>query len=208
MEKISFYDLLSLLLPGSLCSLFILIVANDFGINWNILLLNESYQLIVFLSSAFILGSSIDIVTRKSLKYYGMIGLYNPIYKIYTKLAKGTPLEPFYKDLKQFTGDEKEDNEKMEVLWSEIFYDLEAKDRINVPKTYQSFYFFYRNFITLSIPIVLVSLFMMTKFPDKYTCIFVISIIVMLLSFFNARWNRIKMVDRTFWIYYSLNKNR
>jgi hypothetical protein len=100
--------------------------------------------------------------------------------------------------------------ERIERLWSEIFYEMEAKDQIKIPKSYQSFYFFFRNFFTLSIILILfITLIQIFYYkPHLLALMLSANIIALITSYIGAKWNRKKMIERMFWTYYSLYKNK
>ena len=76
MEKISLYDLLSILLPGALLTLAIEVIINDFGLKIDSLETNNYFKLTLFLSSSIYIGSLINISTKKLLKIYKNLCLY------------------------------------------------------------------------------------------------------------------------------------
>jgi len=93
---------------------------------------------------------------------------------------------------------------------------LEANKQINVPKNFQSFYFFFRNFftlgllvLTLTIVVYIIDLLYQPFHLEtvKYIYLIVVSVFVIIVSIIAANWNRKMMVKRMFWTYYSLYKN-
>jgi hypothetical protein len=218
MQKLSLYDLLSVLLPGAILTLVIEFIGLNFGIEVSSSDLNEYFTLTLFLSSSIFLGSIINISTRNLLNLYKFIGLYTPLSQIYSKSLGLVHIKPFFQNiLDSFTIDfSKNDNDsieniekrKLEHLWSIIYYELEAKEDIGAPKAFQSFYFFFRNFFTLGIILFFPLLFLMINkhYEEQYLLFFVFNLISILLSIPAARWNRKQMTERMFWTYYSLNK--
>ena len=212
MEKISLYDLLSILLPGAIFTLFIEFMFFQF--NWHIdnYEVNEYFKLTIFLSSSIFFGSIINIITRALLdKYYSKTWLYEPIPDIYKKLYSDENL-PIVKFLTKKLNEIEDNNfnNKIESLWDEIYFELESNNKIKVAKDFQSFYFFFRNFFTLGllllfVLIVLTIVWYNTKHVFAYLLGF--DVIMMILSIISAKWNRKQMVKRLFWTYYSLHKN-
>lgn len=215
MEKISLYDLLTLLLPGALLTFFIELIASNYNFNLDELGLNQYFNLAFFLSSSIFLGSLINVLTNKWLKYYRKIGLYTDIGIIYKNNKNLKRIKPFFQEkLKTIIGIEEfkknSRSENFDIIWDEIYYELEAKDQINSPKTFQSFYFFFRNFFTLGIILFLPTLILCiyTKFQSLYVLLFLINLSAILISWKAGDWNRRKMVDRMFWTYYSIYKTK
>lgn len=214
MEKLSLYDFLSVLLPGALLTLLIEVVATDFGLDLERHEINQYFRLTLFLTSAIFLGSLINISTRFFFKFYRKIKLYTSIIDIYTKSKSLKHIRYYFDDLMvnsqipQLKTDIKFLN--IENLWNEIYYELEATDKIKVPKAFQSFYFFFRNFFTLGMILfpVLTFAFIYNRCAiNKYTLLFIINIIGLLISLYVGKWYRGRMVERMFWTYYSLHKN-
>jgi len=206
MEKLSLYDFLSVLLPGSLLTLFLLFFVRDLGVDFKQIELNQYFSLMVFLSFSIFLGSIINILTRSLLdKPYKAIGLYEPISKIYSKFSKGKLLEPYYEEMMNKLSPEKDFDEKIEDVWAKIYYTLEANNKIAVPKSFQSFYFFFRNFFTLGLLLLIPAVIMLCYYQfNYYLYTLILTILIMVLSIFSAKWNRKKMVERMFWTYYVL----
>ena len=212
MEKISLYDLLSILLPGAIFTLFIEFMFFQF--NWHIdnYEVNEYFKLTIFLSSSIFFGSIINILTRALLdKYYKKTWLYKPIPDIYKKLYsdENLPIVKFFtKKLNEI--EDNNFNNKIESLWDEIYFELESNNKIKTAKDFQSFYFFFRNFFTLGLLLFLVLIVLTigwyhTKSVFAYLLGF--DVIMMILSIISAKWNRKQMAKRLFWTYYSLHKN-
>ena len=226
MEKISLYDLLSILLPGAIFTLFIEFLFFQF--NWHIdnYEVNEYFKLTIFLSSSIFFGSIINIFTRAMLNgFYKKISLYTPMYKIFKKIfTKDTILAKKYFDVKLVeignklgdtnieidNLDDKTYHKYIEVLWDEIYFELESNNKIKVAKDFQSFYFFFRNFFTLGLLLFFVLIVVTIGWYNTkpvFAYLLGIDVIMMALSVFSAKWNRKQMVKRLFWTYYSLHKN-
>lgn len=207
MEKISLYDLLSILLPGALLTLVIEVMIYDFGLKIDGLEINNYFKLTLFLSSSIFMGSFVNILTRKFLKLYEKIGLFTPLRKIFESSTELELIKPFLKKkMNLLAFDSKE--EKLEQLWSVVYFELEANGKISNPKAFQSFYFFFRNFFTLGVILFLPLLFQLIFhcFSPKYIFLCSINFLGVFLSISAAKWNRVRMMERMFWTYYSLNK--
>jgi len=213
MEKLSLYDLLSVLLPGALLTLFIEVVATDYGLDLNSLKINQYFRLTIFLTSSIFLGSLVNIITRILFKIYRKIGLFTSVYKIYKKSKNLKQIHAFFDKMMQAIDKRhlKKDSkhERIEYLWNEIYYELEATDKIKTPKAFQSFYFFFRNFFTLGLILLLfLPILVAIKWVSiKYTLLLGVNILGIIMSSFAGKWYRERMVERMFWTYYSLNKN-
>ena len=98
--------------------------------------------------------------------------------------------------------------EPIDFIWSTIYYELEAKEQISSPKTFQSFYFFFRNFFTIGVLLLIPAAFSfkVIGFNIEYLMLITTIITSILLSIYAGRWYRAKMVERLLWTYYSLNK--
>lgn len=211
MEKISLYDLLSVLLPGAILTLSIEMLMLNLGFEYDSVATNQYFSLTIFLSFSIFLGSLINISTRGLLKIYRKIGLYTSIYQIYEQAQALNTIKPFYKKLMdKLCSDDCSKEQKVEQLWSEIYFELEATEKIGSPKSFQSFYFFFRNFFTLTIllyiPLIIVIIINWISF--KYLIFLAVNILGTFLSVYAGKWYRERMVERMFWTFYSLNKNK
>jgi len=207
MEKISLYSLLSVLLPGAILTLLIDLFLKNVGIDLSNYEFNNYLILTVFLSTSIFIGSLIDVLTRNMLGKYRRIGLNTPIYTYYKEDKFLAQIKPFINaDMqKRYKAT---DEGAIEQYWSLIYYDLEAKGNITVPKSFQSFYFFFRNFFTLGwLMAIMIIVLLLIKYDNMLLLILSATIIMMIISVFVGRWYRKKMIERTFWTYYSLYKN-
>lgn len=215
MEKLSLYDLLSFLLPGAVAAtlLYFGFLENQ---HFDFSKINDQLASVIFIAVSFFIGSIIhfafDIKPFKVL--IRILGLYEKIPDIYyqNKIElKSYVKETFIEDLKQFEKyGIKDDSNKIEHLWSKIYYKLEAEEKITTPKSFQSFYFFFRNIASICIITIVVAAIMVIikGISDTRIITLVIAFIVLVLSILAGRMHRRKMVDRMFWTYYSLYKNK
>lgn len=214
MEKLSLYSLLSVLLPGALLTLFIEVVATDYGFNTETIIQSQYFKLTLFLSSAIFLGAIIHILTGKLSKLYRKIGLFTSLLNIY-KVSNHLRQIRYYIDAKMNNIDKRHlvkdtEHERMEFIWSEMYYELEATDRIKTSKSFQSFYFLFRNFFTLGILLtgILIVLNICYWQSSKYLLLIGLNFLGMLMSYVAGKSYRKRMVERLFWIYYSLNNKQ
>ncbi len=211
MDKLSLYDLLSILLPGSLVSLFLVMIFNDLGYDLVGFELNDYFWLTIYLSSAFFLGSAINILTRSILgfKFYRKFGLYAPIHELFEKASANNQLKSFYDNFDVPNVDKKNREKRTAYIWDEIYFSLEADNKISVPKSFQSFYFFFRNFFTLGfiLLVLMIAPVLIHGFTKKYFILLGVILLGMAISVLAAKWNRKMMVSRVYWTYYSLHKN-
>lgn len=207
MEKLSLYNLLSVLLPGALLTFVIKIILESHGLGMISLKDQDYFSLVIYVSSSLFLGSLINILGIKFLPVLKFFGLYDSVQNIFENNEQTNTIKSFVLAEVQKI-DEVNDYKKYESLWALMYYELEAIDKIGIPKDFQSFYFFFRNFFTLGLILFLPLLFQMIYFWDNdlYKSLFISSVIGAFLSIISGKWNRKKMVERMFWTYYSLHK--
>lgn len=212
MEKISLYDFLSVLLPGALLTLAIKTTIPDAYLGIEKIKLNNYFLLTVFLSMALFLGSCINVLTRNLLDLYKRFGIHTPLKKIYDeKLNDLAIIKPFFTQMMQSLDIEStSENVRFYALWDIIYFELESTNTIAPSKAFQSFYFFFRNFFTLGFFLFLLMgiSMLMHGFSTKYIPLIITNLTMIFLSILAGEWNRKKMVERIFWTYYSLHKNK
>jgi len=213
MEKVPFFDLLTILLPGALLTLAIQLFASEFYIPSIHIEMSQYFMLTIFLGSSIFLGSLLNYITELILPFLRKIGIHTPIEKLYPKINKNLIINDFYEKMKNEISsvfkDDPSEHDKIEGVWSIIYFYLEVNEKNGAPKTYQSFYFFFRNFFTLcTFLLVPLTVFIFTSADsEKYIVLSIINFIAIILSVFASRWNRMKMVERVFWNYYSLKRD-
>lgn len=116
--------------------------------------------------------------------------------------------------------DKKEESEKEQLkklhdeFYDRAYYELEYLNKIDVAKTFQSFYFFFRQLATaflmiiaLMIPISVVSIFWHWRDIEPNFCLqfwlFAGMLLAMILSVGHARWYRRNMVLKLYWTYFT-----
>ena len=213
MEKLSLYDLLSFLLPGAVaCTLFYFRFLVPMDIDFS--KVNDQLEMVIFIAISFFVGSLIHYSFE--LKLFEVLikklGLYQRISNIYNSPKVDIQVyvkEAFKDDFLEFAKlGVKDSSEQIEHFWSKIYYKLEAEDKITTSKSFQSFYFFFRNIATLSIITIIIELIssLFTRFKAHEIPVIIIAIVVLVLSTMAGRMHRRKMVSRMFWTYYSLYK--
>ncbi len=210
MEKFSLYTFLSILLPGAVFILYIeYVVSHIFVVDFSAFKPDPFLSIVLNLSVAVFFGSLIDALTRNLLFVYKFTHLFKPLSRIYPVFeAKKKSFIPFYQKWMDKLPASLSTHDKIEIIWNEIYYYLEANDHIAVPKSFQSLYFFFRNIFTLAGIIIIISSFLLFgNFTFiQYSLITGISLVVMILSIIAGSINRVLMVERMFWTYYSLKK--
>ena len=209
MEKISFFDFLSIVLPGAILTIFIVMFSLDEGLVIDSLVMNEFFGVTIFLSISIFLGSLINIQTWQILRFHKWIGIHKSIYHLYNKATSLDKVREYFdKEMSEYQNEEN-DFEKMERLWSEVYYKLEAHDQIRSPKIYKSYYFFFRNFFTLGLILILLhlSFYGLSGCQVHYLNLLFLDLFIIITSYLGARWNRSQMVKHMFWTYYSIYKS-
>lgn len=216
MEKLSLFDILSFILPGAIATVLLwYLSAYYFPVDLS--KLNSEFSSILFIAVSFFLGSvihySFDLKPVSSL--LKKMGLYECVSSIYRLRLKESYVKDYYQPmLKRFESlGYKTEDEQLEEVWSIIYYKLEAENKINTPKSYQSFYFFFRNTAILCI-LTLIGSFIVLIFSlggcsdsvtVSETLLFIfLGAVVLLLSIVGGKMHRRKMVLKMFWTYFSL----
>ena len=231
MEKFSLYDLLGLLLPGVLFLHFLGILNNLF-VKANIAFPDTGLDLGIYICFSLILGAVLYSASfyltqfsfyRKMLyKPTGTIFMDN--HKLRNQLGKKMneiSLAWFGKNLFLPQGDESEsDKEELDLLcklredfYDRMYYTLELSKNNEHPKTFQSFYFFFRQlvlacFILLLLSLVLYGLSCLNALslskPDwgSLTAFASLIILILITSIILARWYRKRMVEKMYWFFY------
>lgn len=210
MEKLSLYDFFSVLLPGAIFTLCIHIILTDLQFDINFDHWGDYYALTVYLTASFFFGSMINITTKRINGLYEKIRMHTRIYNVFIASKMLKDLKPYYYKLAKVKNKEALTDKHVELLWSEMYYELEAQDKNSLPKTNQSFYFFFRNMFTMGF-ILLPFLLLLNILHIGYINYFLFAVCVlffMLLSYLAAKSYRKRMVEAMFWIYYSLHKNK
>lgn len=233
MEKFSFYDLLAVLFPG-IAFLYLL----D-GVR-NLFLLFPAYQIsdqwIFFTLLATCLGAliySISFLLTRSLQdYCPWTKMYRSVSTIYLQDEKihqtlGDELNRravcWYQEAIFFSADafnvfdadkQKRIAELQDAFYDRMYYELDYADKLTVPKSFQSFYLFFRNLFwsTVFSMLLLILLYLVTLLPcfklaevsfTSVAMLFALYAIVGLISNRLACWYRERMVLKMYWFFYT-----
>lgn len=237
MDKFSLYDLLGLVLPGILFLVLTnqLFLAFDIPLPYHISLPGNFDSLSVFLCFALISGACIYVLNFwlvDNLKVYTRwLGIYKSVALLYLELPKTlhkimNPTfnkkagESIFYSQKSFSklDENKTITEKQELFFDKMYYDLEYFDKIDSAKTFQSFYFFFRQLVSVFLILIMLTLILyvlsaIAKCSLFQNCLFTsITLIALSLLFIVclvlARWYRKRMVLKMYWAYYTLLTNK
>jgi hypothetical protein len=166
MEKFSLYDFLGLLLPGVLFIFFISLILNLIGIDINLFSTSEwmldlglSLSLVIILGAIFYAGNFYLIKRHWYSKVFGMykdVSLLlmecKDVYEMISPTINAKAKDWYGRDIfplpeKQTVADKKntaELDKLRDSFYDRMYYELEYHEKIENPKTMQSFYFFFR----------------------------------------------------------------
>jgi len=232
MEKFSLYDLLSVLFPGIIFMSMLNEVRLIFGWfpGYN---LTDQWEVLIILSVLF--GALIYIVsfwlTERCKWVYKFFGIYRNLTFIYNQLdlhkIQGATLNrramEWYdegvfvsaEDFKRLIDDEKEHlTDKQGEFYDRLYYELDYKGKLTVPKAFQSFYLFFRNVflaavisLKLGVLLYLVNLIPFLSFAqtDNFAALslLILLTVVLIFSLLIARWYRQRMVYKMYWFFYT-----
>ena len=217
MDKLSLYELLSFVVPGFfLLKLLELFYVKVFG-NPNFINSDNISENLFLLCISLVVGIIIHVFTNLvilKIKFLSNM-IYTPVHNI--KLGDySKKVIPFLnKDYKLTKGHKATIHKKdkpSSYLFDFAYYYLEVNGKIAQAKNFQSLYFMFRNFFTISIINILISVLFTICFiykddssnQLKYTTILLgILIITLPIIIYVARWLRVKMVERVFESYYA-----
>ncbi len=235
MEKFSIYDLLGLLLPGFVLVYLCHIINTAYKVipyTYDDSKLSAEIGIVFCMS--LIAGAFLYAVNFYLLKrtwYNKITGMFKGVGDLYRDLDNfpvdineilNRQSNSWYNQPVFFTKNElaemAEDNRQViyslqDKFYSRAYYELEYLEKSNVPKTFQSFYFFFRQLATglLLVTMILLVISIISWFniyslhqPDHLNIIWLwIGLIsAFLLSVGHARWYRKNMVFKLFWHYY------
>jgi len=232
MEKFSLYDLLAVLFPG-IIFLFMLNVIRELFCLFPTYQLTDSWELLIVL--AVLTGGVIYVIsfllTSRLKWWYKITGIYQHISGLYqtsdihetigSELNKranewyGNDIFFSKSDYNQFSESQKAEVCKLQDnFYDRMYYELDYAGKLTTPKSFQSFYLFFRNvFVASSISIfVLVMLYLVNLIPQFRfstpdcgdTIITTIAFIfIFFCSNFIARWYRKRTIQKMYWFFYS-----
>lgn len=235
MEKFSLFDLLGILMPGAYCVMVLQVLLNILGVQGDFFkefLDNNIVSFSLGLFFSIVLGGLFFYLSDKfkeSNFYKNILKIYISIGEIFFSIKH---IDTYYtnnlnkqsilwfkntiflnvQERNNLNKKEKSDLIKLHgIFYSRAYYELQYNGGIDYPKTYQSFYFFFRNVVTISlflIPICLIFYFIGNDYKNELLLLLLILIIFFLISIYLARYFRMEMVKKLYIIYsnYLINK--
>ncbi len=220
MEKLSFYEIISFLIPGFILVSIILIYRRYvFGLHDVISMdIKFGYNLLLICTSLFV-GVVLHIFTfwllkRKEFAWFKKIIMpSNNIISGKNEFINLTIpyLNEEYRKLKKHDDEIINNKEADNYLFDFAYYYLEVNDKIYSAKNFQSIYFWFRNMFTISLFLIPISIII--YFITLYNCyscehqlaallIIICNIILFFILIPSARWLREKYIDKIFWSFY------
>jgi hypothetical protein len=232
MEKFSLYDLLSVLFPGVIL-LYMLNMTRELFCLFPLYELTDKWEILIVM--AVMVGGVIYVVsfllTSKFKWFYKRIGVYQPVCNLYQKAGihhiTGATLNKraneWYGEDIYFSQQEYEpmaEDKKMEIcnrqdeFYDRMYYQLDYEGKLTTPKSFQSFYLFFRNvFVATVISIgIFIILYLINVIPifnfatvdnGKALMIFLLLLFFFIGSNFIARWYRKRTVAKMYWYFYT-----
>ena len=232
MEKFSLYDLLAVLFPGIIFLYMLNSIRELFGL-FPLSELTDKWELLIVMAA--VAGAVIYVIsfllTSKVKWLYKVMGLYQHISGLYQSAdiheTVGTELnkkatEWYGKDIffskseyNQFSDTQKDEVcEFQDNFYDRMYYELDYAGKLTTPKSFQSFYLFFRNvFVATAISIVillllylinLIPLFNFSTPDGNDTIITSIALIfIFLCSTHIARWYRERTIVKMYWYFYT-----
>lgn len=237
MDKFSLYDLLGLLLPGVILVWMVNLLNSFYGfLPFPIIPADWTVGIWILLCLALIAGAMLYAVNfwlvEKGKIYLKLTGIYKPVADLYLemhplhqimngalnyKARKWYNREIFF-DADVFNGFGLPEQEQLKALqdkyYDRMYYELDYHGKMEQAKTFQSFYFFFRQLVSvcwllaiLSVLLQLVSLIPASGLkqpPADWLVWLIIFLLAMLcLSVAMARWYRKRMVKKMYWAYFT-----
>lgn len=234
MSKFSLYDFLGLLLPGVMFLFFFNEINNIYEIYPRVLDAKDLKLNIGILSCFVIIIGAVLYVSSfylvKKNFYKRIFGVYKPITVLYREMfflheimnptlnKKANDLydEDLFFSNTNFDSFSPEKQNKIDqlqdVYYDQMYYELEYQGKNEHAKSFQSFYFFFRQTV-LAISLLLIFQIILSAsllFPCGFIKEPKLCIVIVLgcLSILLAKWYRKQMVMKMYWAYYThLNQN-
>ena len=238
MDKFSLYDLLGLLLPGIfLVWLIHLLNALFQFFSFSILPVTWDLNLWLLLCFALVAGAMLYVLNfwlvEKTRFYPRLTGLYKPVSELYlkrnaqhqfmndrlNKQAVNWYQQEIFFSLTVFKDLQEDVQHQLKVLQNEfydrMYYELEYHGKLEQAKTFQSFYFFFRQLFSAGLLVLMFAVSMVALchlFPSIYLRCPPVSellvvggglLVILLLSVSLAQWYRKRMVQKMYWAYFS-----
>lgn len=233
MEKFSIYDLLGLILPGAVLIFMLDILRNIFSINPEYTLTDnwETIVLVSIIAGAILYVSTQQTVNNIKLNKH-IMGLYKNVTVLYLEMNSlhsimnktlnirsnswyGKDIFISNEEFNQLTFEEKNEIKILnDEFYDRMYYELEYEKKNDVPKNFQSFYFFFRQLtfaclFSLLMTLVLFALSFLTcwqypepSFIDVISC-FIGILLLLFTSIWLGRWYRQRMVFKMYWSFYT-----
>jgi hypothetical protein len=233
MEKFSIYNLLGLILPGAVLIFMLDILRNIFGILPEYTL-TDSWETIVLVSiilGAILYVTTLQAVNNKKLNkhvwglykhvtdlYLGMKSLHSFMNETFNKRANewyGKDIYISNDEYHRLTPEKQtEIKDLQDEFYDRMYYELDYENKNEIPKNFQSFYFFFRQ-LTLACLISFMALLLLTglsllPFLECTTpCMIEIITYFMgigllfIVSIWLGRWYRQRMVLKMYWAFYT-----
>lgn len=235
MEKFSLYDFLGLLLPGVFFLLiFNLLLSTIIGEQPLIENLDWTLETGILFCLALVTGAFLYVSNFYLIKtrwYNWLFGMYHSITDYFNQLGfdeiihnklNQNAIEWFGKNIffnktefEKLSANDKNEIIKLQGLYYDrMYYELEYLEKIESPKAFQSFYFFFRQNVLASLINLIISsftllleFFSLVSLSDtqlsKISIIALISLVLIIFSARLARWYRKRMVLKMFWTYFT-----
>lgn len=236
MGKFSLYDLLGLLLPGVLFLFFTYAISNIYGLPPEFLgPLNWQVNIGISLCFALIIGAMLytaNFYLVKKSCYNRLLGMCKHVTVLYLKMKFLHQLmnktlnekadEWYAKNIFFSKADfdilpkdkQKEIEDLQDEFYDRMYYELEYHGKIEHAKTFQSFYFFFRQTALACIILLLLAIFLFALHfipslhlikPDTCNSLWLGGLLffILFVSARLAQWYRKQMVMKMYWAYFT-----
>lgn len=242
MEKFTLYDFLGLILPGFIFVYFCNVINKFYCLIPDFIVpADTETKIVIVLSLSLIFGSiiyALNFYLVSKIKWYSKwFGIYKPVSDIYESMNQlhgimnetlnrqakkwfGTSIFFAQEKFKTLTANEaQEARDFQNDFYNRMYYELEFDEKIENSRTYQSFYYFFRQL--LSVGLILTFIFFALELitlipdiqinrPDLSTQLQIVFYLLFMIwiSMVMARWFRKRMVMKMYWSYFTyLNKS-
>lgn len=238
MDKFSIYELFSFIIPGYLAAKIIEYYLRFYGLRMLFPMEGKLEDNLLMLVVSIILGVAIHVLTFKIIGMENLAWLKSWIFKPEAEYIKNSgvllmiipAVTTLYKNEKnhndsksvfhiKLTEKDKDGIEKENMVeynylkhtFDFAYYYLEVNDKITQAKSFQSFYFLFRNLFVMSmVHFVILAMLVLVSFakPEysilNWNTLYLVLLLVGLtwLIVVVTNWLRGKMIDRVLWSYY------
>lgn len=236
MEKFSLYDLLGLVLPGALFIYFGNVIVSLFfpqslfNIDIEKGLEIGAYLCFVLIMGAVLYTSNFYLI---NIKWYNkLFGMYRYVADLFwenkimpkimipmlnIKANEWFKKPAFYSsdDYNKLDKEAKQNvNDLQDEFYDRMYYELEYVQKNDHPKTFQSFYFFFRQVALACVLLIVLGLILLLiswvtcnflNHPEFYKSLLVFTNLasILVVSVILARWYRKRMVVKMYWAYFT-----